>query len=128
MTLQLSCLLYQKKCWMPARKWTEEYNTKRKSIKNYKCFYLSIFINKRSKRSTCSLSLTHVLYYTPLFTCSRYPALFWYKRQLKSHYIIVLEELYCQLNTKKCDCLFMTSSWFPVTGAIECCIRMILEL
>ena len=37
--IYLSCLLYQKQCSMPARKWTEQYNAKRESMKDYKCFF-----------------------------------------------------------------------------------------
>ena len=35
----MSSLLYQKQCSMPARKWTEQYNAKRESMKDYKYFF-----------------------------------------------------------------------------------------
>ena len=35
----MSCLLYRKQCSMPTRKWTEQYNAKRESTKDYKYFF-----------------------------------------------------------------------------------------
>ena len=35
----MSCLLSQKQCWMPTRKWTEQYNAKHESLKDYKYFF-----------------------------------------------------------------------------------------
>ena len=35
----MNCLLYQKQCSMSARRWTEQYNAKRESMKDYKYFF-----------------------------------------------------------------------------------------